>query len=207
MSVRIKRLKDLKVALEELEPFVRNGRHLKSGRPFASMNDMRSRELLGNWLVCAVGNFENGDDDLTIGSSPNIVGGDGLVVSRRDENRLMVMEHVYVPVEVGANGGSIEAAVAKAEADKATKGTPYAKGKSLVVFSEMHGKWYPNRAAKAVADTHAFEEVWAYHLLRDRPVDTYAYGVSLLDVTKGDAPAWIVEIDPNFDGWRVIRIQ
>ena len=41
MSVRIKRLKDLKVALEELEPFVRNGRHLKSGRPFASMNDHR----------------------------------------------------------------------------------------------------------------------------------------------------------------------
>ena len=119
----------------------------------------------------------------------------------------MVMEHVYVPVDAGVDGGSIEAGIAKAVADKAAKGAPYAKGKSLVVFSEMHGQWYPNRAAKAVAGTHAFEEIWAYHLLRDRPADTYAYGVSLLDVTKGNAPTWVVEIDPGFDSWRVVRIQ
>ena len=38
--------KSLTVALKELEPFVRNGVHLQSGRPFENFGQMRSPDVL-----------------------------------------------------------------------------------------------------------------------------------------------------------------
>ena len=47
------RFKNLTVALKELEPYIRSGEHLQTGKPFKQFGDLRSRELLGNWLLCA----------------------------------------------------------------------------------------------------------------------------------------------------------
>jgi hypothetical protein len=47
------RFKSLEVALKEIEPFVKDGAHLQTGRPFKQLQDMRSREVLANWLLCA----------------------------------------------------------------------------------------------------------------------------------------------------------
>jgi hypothetical protein len=40
------------IALKEIEPFICNGEHLQSGKPLKKFGDMRSREILANWLVC-----------------------------------------------------------------------------------------------------------------------------------------------------------
>jgi len=48
--------KSLAVALKDLEPYIRNGRHLQVGDEFKEFGGLRSRELLGNWLLCVVGN-------------------------------------------------------------------------------------------------------------------------------------------------------
>jgi hypothetical protein len=40
------RFKNLTVALKELEPYIRNGEHLQTGKPFKQFGDLRSRELL-----------------------------------------------------------------------------------------------------------------------------------------------------------------
>jgi hypothetical protein len=66
------RLKDLTVGLKELEPVVKQPKLLRSGRPFGNF-PMRPRELLANWLICAVGDFENETLDLTIAASPEEV--------------------------------------------------------------------------------------------------------------------------------------
>ncbi len=47
MKHETKQFKSLIVALKELEPFVRNGKYLQSGRPFRNFGGMLSREALG----------------------------------------------------------------------------------------------------------------------------------------------------------------
>ena len=39
--------KSLAAALKEIEPFVRNGQHLQTGKPFERFGGMRSREIFG----------------------------------------------------------------------------------------------------------------------------------------------------------------
>lgn len=77
MKARVTKFKNLAVGLKELEPFIRNGTHLRSGRPFASMDGMRSREALANWLICAALNGAAGKQ-LTFSSDPT--GGDGFII-------------------------------------------------------------------------------------------------------------------------------
>jgi hypothetical protein len=56
MNYKITRFKSLKLAVKELEPFIRNGEHLQTGKPFKPFHGLRSRELLANWLLCVAVN-------------------------------------------------------------------------------------------------------------------------------------------------------
>jgi len=86
--------KSLAVALKDLEPYIRNGRHLQVGDEFKEFGGLRSRELLGNWLLCVVGNYFSGRDRYTFASDP--LGGDGLIVDKTTELCLQT-EHVFEP--------------------------------------------------------------------------------------------------------------
>ena len=77
MKYQITRFKNLQVCLKELEPFIRDGEHLQTGKPFKRFGRLRSRELLANWLLCAVVNFEKQTDQMTFTSDP--LGGDGII--------------------------------------------------------------------------------------------------------------------------------
>ena len=57
MKHEVARLKGMEIGLKELEPFIRDGMHVQSGRPFKQMGGMRSREAVANWLLCAVVNY------------------------------------------------------------------------------------------------------------------------------------------------------
>ena len=50
MKHLVTQFKSLAVALKAFEPFVCNGEHLKTGKPFGKFGGMRSREILVNWL-------------------------------------------------------------------------------------------------------------------------------------------------------------
>ena len=69
MEYRVTRFKSLATALKEIEPFIRKAEHLQTGRPFKKLGDMRSREILANWLLCVVVNSVN-DGKLTFSSDP-----------------------------------------------------------------------------------------------------------------------------------------
>jgi hypothetical protein len=93
MKYPVVRFKTMEVALKELEPFIRDGGHLQSGKPFEKLGGMRSREALANWLLCAVVTA-TGQRDLTFSSDP--VGGDGILIDSKTDETFQT-EHVMVP--------------------------------------------------------------------------------------------------------------
>jgi hypothetical protein len=120
------------IALKELEPFVRNGRHLYTGQPFKRFGGLRSRELLINWLICAVLNAEKPKNPFTFTSDPQ--GGDG-IISDRESKIGWPTEHVMVPKATTNDVRDITALIVDAVTVKQTKGgEAYARGKVLVVF-------------------------------------------------------------------------
>ena len=87
-------------------------------------------------------------------------------------------------------------------------GKAYASGKTLVVFVNAVGTepWHPNKVARQVTDT-PFAVVWVVGLHHVDEAGRYVYGVTCLDLSKCDAPAWLVHIDKTFDTWKVVAVQ
>jgi hypothetical protein len=142
MRYRVTQFKSLDVALKELEPFIRNGEHLQTGKPFKKFGRMRSREMLGNWLLCVAINAEDGIE-LTFCSDP--VGGDGIICNRAT-GETWPTEHVMVPRLREGQTGDAEALILKAIQQKRLRGAAYARGKTLIIFLEAGpaaGKWFP----------------------------------------------------------------
>jgi hypothetical protein len=92
MKYPVTRFKSLEVCLKELEPFIRNGEHLQTGKPFRRFDGLRSREILANWLLCVALNSEPEASPLTFSSDP--LGGDGIIT---DGTKTWMTEHVLVP--------------------------------------------------------------------------------------------------------------
>jgi len=205
MKYPVRRFKSLKVALKELEPFIRNGKHLQAGRPFKRFGGMRSREVLANWLLCAVLAAEAGTERFTFTSDP--VGGDG-IIHDTTTGETWPTEHVMVPKVRSDEPPDVEALILKAIEDKQKKGgAAYASGKTLVVFSNAGNaaRWFPNKVAKRLPATD-FAAIWVVglHLVED---GQYVYSVSESDACTGTAPTWLVRIAKDFDSWELQRFQ
>jgi hypothetical protein len=85
---------DLKSALKDLEPFIRKPEQLQTGRPFAQFGNMRPREMLANWLLCAT--IEAIDHrQLIFHGCSHPIGGDG-VIEDVATSQTWPTEHVYV---------------------------------------------------------------------------------------------------------------
>jgi hypothetical protein len=201
LKARATKVKDLQILLKELEPYVKAPEFLRRGRPFRNFS-LRPREVLANWLICAVGNSEDPSAQLSFATDP--LGGDGVVVDKFG-SVVAATEHVFVPnrkmrepvEKLLLEGGVLH---------KAAKGNAYASGKHLVVFSEAVGPWRPSRLARRIDGTHSFSAVWVVTLEKGGDAG-YVYSVSLLDIGYGQAPIWKVEIGADFQSWTVQRIQ
>jgi hypothetical protein len=206
MRYPTKRYRSLKLAIKELEKFVRDGQHLATGRPFEQFGDMRSREMLANWLLCIVINFAEQADRMTFTSDP--IGGDGIIhdnISGYDWQA----EHVYVPRTVDAATGNVEKLVLQKFSQKQAKGgAAYASGKTLVVFLDAGGGiWHPNKVARQLPKPLDFYAVWVV-ALQEVVVDEYVYAVTRLDQPGvSTVPVWRVRIASSFEDWTIERIQ
>lgn len=204
----VRKFKSLKLALKELEPFIRDGRHLQVGDEFKNFGMLRSRELLGNWLLCVACNATVGDDRYTFATDPGE--GDGLIVCETNGTALET-EHVFVPgphpgAPVGRNQDEpMILILEKIE----HKNDPKYDGKTLVVLFNDGGTgaaWYPNKVARALPASLPFDAVWVMVLQAVRD-GAYVYGVTWLHLGFGNAPTWRVCIAPDFDSWEVEHIQ
>ena len=207
MKYSVTRFKSLAVALKEIEPFVRNGQYLETGKPFVQLKGMLLREVLANWLICITVNFEYKTDRMSFTNDP--LGGDGRIVDSLTEETWPT-EHVMVPRPRSAPEAekTIETRILEAINLKRQKGdAAYASGKKLVVFLNAgDGSWIPNSTTAQLPEPLHFEDVWVVGLLRVE-AGKYVYGVSQLRIVGGNAPTWSVEIGTNFDTWQVKRIQ
>jgi hypothetical protein len=207
MKYNSRRFKNAAVALKEIEPFVRNGNHLITGRPFANHNDLRSREILANWLICAVFNAATRPERLTFVSLTEEIGGDGVMLDTETEETWPT-EHVITWIPLG-NTEEIEPQILAAIAQKHHKGGErYAGGKTLVVFLEGGGgrPWFANKVARALPQPLLFAGAWVVGL-HGVEAGEYLYNVAHLDEENGGSHVWRVRIASEFDKWTVDQIQ
>lgn len=204
MKHRVTRVRNLLLALKELQPFILNGRHLQTGRGFTSLNDMRSREALSNFLICAALDSISFHRRTIFTSAPDAVGGDGLIHDTVTEVSFPT-EHVMVPAipqTIGRDGGELVLEAIKLKVEKG--GAAYATGKTLVVFLFAGvGEWWPNKVARQLPSPLLFESVWVtglHGVQRGR----YVYDVTRLDT---NSPAFRIRFTPGFDGWEVEGVQ
>jgi hypothetical protein len=205
---KVRGFKSLKAALKELEPFIRNGRHLQVGGGFKNFGGLRSRELLGNWLLCVACNATVGDDRFTFTSDPG--DGDGLIVNAAN-GTVLETEHVFVPgrhpaAPAGRHQDEPMTLILEKVAHK--NDTKYA-GKTLIVLCNDAGTgaaWRPNKVARALPSGLPFEAVWVMSL-QGVFSGSYLYGVTWLHLGFGNAPTWHVRIAPDFESWQVKTVQ
>jgi hypothetical protein len=204
MKYPVTQFKGLAAALKEIEPFVRSGQHLQTGKPFEKFRGMRSREILANWLVCVATNAAT-EGKLTFCSDP--IGGDGIICDSAT-GETWPTEHVMVPRLRAGQTDDAETLILKAIDQKRDKGgAAYAAGKTLIVFLDAGaGTWFPNRVARRLPDPLHFAAVWVVGL-QGVEAGKYIYGVTNLDLTEGNAPTLLVRIKEDFGAWEVTRTQ
>lgn len=207
MKYKVTRFKNLTVALKEIEPFVRDGKHLLTGKPFLQFGNMRSREVLGNWLMCAVINAQSGKDSHTFTSDPQ--GSDGIILDT-ETGDTWPTEHVMVGKAYNSKEKnlSIEDRIIFAFTKKLRKGgETYASGKQLVILLNADGgPWSPRKVAKGLPTCLSFADVWVVGLLTSED-EKYVYSVSQLGTFDRDAPTWKVCIASDFCSWTVSCLQ
>jgi hypothetical protein len=206
MKLKVKKFKSLKIALKELEPFIRNGAHLQSGKAFKRFEGLRSREILANWLLCVAVNHIY-PDRLTFSATTDPIGGDGIICDN-ETGETWPTEHVMVPSLPRDGTRDAEELILDAINLKIGKGgEAYARGKTLVVFVNAGaGEWFPNKVAKRLPEPFHFEAAWVVGL-QGIVAGEYVYAVTRLDLRRGNAPTWLVRIAADFASWSVTPHQ
>jgi hypothetical protein len=195
-------IKDLKAGLKQIEHFIKQPQLLWSGRAPRNFK-LLPREIVANWFISAIIGHERQSEAITFSTDP--VGGDGVIIDKAAQVDVMLTEHVFVPIREPPI--PLEDRIAEAVADKMESGETYARGKTLIVFTEGNGGlWHPNRAARRIAGAHAFEGVWVVQL-SSADEGGYKYGVACLTLEAGNTQVWTVDINPAFDAWYIERIQ
>jgi hypothetical protein len=206
MKIPVRKFKSMAVALKTLGPYIKDATHLEKGKPFQNFGDMRSREAVANWLLCATANAIDGRN-LSIASTKDPIGGDG-ILHDEDTDETLPTEHVMVPRRSGGADADAQALILKAIDDKRKKGgAAYASGKTLVVFVDAEtGEWHPNKVARALPAPLHFATMWvvSLHGVTD---GAYTYHVVHLDLSDGNAPVYRVHIAKDFDDWQVETVQ
>jgi hypothetical protein len=204
MKYQIRRFKSMAVALPELRQIIHCPALLENGRPVEKFGGLRPRELVGNWLVCAVVNFERGREDLCFTTDPTTNDCDGLIFDDATKDTFFT-EHVFISQR---DEGDAELLILERVAQKNAKGATYARGRTLMVFANGGaGEWFPNRVAKKIGRPFHFDDVWLISLQNAGTGGSYIYGVARLDPDAGEASIWHVQVPPEFDRWDVRRVQ
>jgi hypothetical protein len=201
MKHEVTTLKSLKVCLKELKQFILNGRHLETGRELKKIGNLRSREILGCWLLAVVLNHENMSEDIKICTDPT--GADGILYNTKTQ-RACRLEQVMVSQHNRCDKNA-EELILELINKKQNKGDKsYASGKTLMVFLNRRGdSWSPNRLSNKLSKID-FNQVWVFGL-QEVIKDSYCYNV--IKLISGECPIWQIKINNSFDDWIVDKIQ
>lgn len=199
---KIKLIKDLKIALKDFEPMVKNPQHLWNGRVIKNFS-LRPREAWANWLICVVLRKMH-KRDITFMEDDK---GDGFIVDK-DKKIIVSTEHVSaLNIPKGKELPSGEQRVIDAINLKTAKGSDYAKEKLLVVFFDGAGEFFRSKIREAIFGKHNFEAVFCVGLLNSGK-DGYSYSVTeFRDSFGNQSVTHKVEINGNFTDWKISQIM
>lgn len=197
----IKLVKDFKVALKDMEPYVKNPAFLLKGREFTNFS-LRPREAWANWLLCVVLRKLHGED-LTFAEDPS---GDGFIVNKKTEE-IIPTEHVSALENPFNELPKGEDRVINAVNFKIEKGSEYAEGKWLVVFFDGAGEFYRNKIRESIKGRHNFGAVYCIGLLTSDD-SGYSYIVTEFKESSGDkSVTFKIEINIDFTDWIISQVM
>lgn len=196
-------IRDMRVALKDMEPYVKNPDFLRTGREFTNFT-LRPREFWANWLICTVNNELMGTD-LIVSEDPT--GGDGILFNRTDD-RYVATEHVFIPPPRQNDNRTVEDLMLSQINLKINRGREYATGKCLVLFSEAIGPFHSNRVARRLAGTHYFDSITMVGLSQTDEEGNYHYWVTFLSPESNrNSVICTIKINSDFTDWTVRRAQ
>ena len=197
----IKQIKDFKIALNDMEPYVKNPNYLIKGREFTNFS-LRPREAWANWLLCVVLRKLHGEN-ITFAEDTK---GDGFIVDK-NTGEFIPTEHVSALENPFNKLSQGEDRVIDAINQKIERGAEYAKGKWLVVFFDGAGEFYRNKIRENIKGRHNFGAVYCIGLLNSSD-DSYQYSVTEFRESSGDKSiTFKIEINPDFTDWKISQIM
>ena len=202
-TIKMNVIKDLKLALKDFEPMVKNPRHLWNGRRLKNFS-LLPREAWANWLVSAVLSHSQ-KRDITF--MEDTVGGDGFIVDK-EKGLVFQTEHVCaLNIPKGRKLPDGEQRIIEAINLKIARGPEYAQNKILVAFFDGAGKFSRSKIREAIFGKHNFEAVFCVGLL-DSGVNGYSYLVTeFRDSFGSHSISHKVEINGDFTGWKISQIM
>lgn len=203
MKVDVKNFKNMKACLKECEQFIKNvdGDLMESGR-INGYGDLRPREVVGNWLLCAVLCHQSKPDKFKICIGEAC--GDGVVYDTVDDKAYQT-EHVLVSKNNQPESEDTEGLILEQISKKQARGSAYASNKELVVMlNRPNAKWAPNRVANKLPEPLDFDDVWVCALHKEINGE-YIYHVTCLD--SAGSPIWEICINKQFDDWKITQTQ
>jgi hypothetical protein len=205
MKYSVVKFKNLETCLKELEPFIRDGKHLLTGKKFKRFGGLRSRELLANWLLCVILNFEDKSKRFIFTSDP--LGGDGIIYNDYTKQSWPT-EHVLAYSHEDSLQNTNESIINAIKNKQKKGGKAYASGKTLIVFVYITGRWFPKEIAmQHQLKAQDFDSVWVVGLSNYiELLDMYAYNVVKINMEEG-VPIWRVYLEKDFNKWNIERIQ
>lgn len=197
-----KLIKDLRVALKDFEPMVKNPQFLWNGREIQNFS-LRPREAWANWLICAVLQKRH-QREITF-MEDNV--GDGYIIDK-DLRVAFQTEHVSaLSVPKGKKLPNGEQRVIDAINLKIVRGRDYAREKLLVVFFDGAGQFFRSKIRESIFRRHGFEAVLCVGLLNSGP-EGYSYAVTEFRDSFGDqSVTHKVEINGDFTNWEVFDLN
>lgn len=198
---KMKVVKDLKIALKDFEPMVKDPKWLWSGRRIENFN-LLPREAWGNWLTSVVLRKMH-DRDITFADSDE---GDGFIVDKSLKS-IFPTEHVSaLDIPEGRKWPSGEQRAIEAINLKIAKGHEYARGKILVAFFDGAGEFFRSKIREAIFRKHNFEAVFCVGFLTSDNTG-YAYSVTeFRDSFEDRSITHKVDINNDFMDYCVLKI-
>lgn len=197
-----KQIRDLKLALKDFEPMVKDPKWLVNGRVISNFS-LRPREAWANWLLCAVISKSQNRDMTFLEAGQDE--GDGFLLDR-NTGEYIVTEHVCAldapgrkrPLPKGEERVILE--IEK----KIARGKDYAKNKTLVVFFDGAGIYYRKNIREAIRDKHHFDSIYAVGLIKG---DSLEYRYSVTEFGYHDSITHMVVINNDFTDWKVSELK
>jgi hypothetical protein len=200
-------IKDLKACLKDCEALMKTP--VKVGEKMLHrlwVNDkldnfsLSFREVWSLWLLCAV--MQSAHNRIITFCEDDVR--DGILVDLEADDWIPV-ENVATMDFPNTSFPKGEDRILHAIEIKRKKGKQYANGTVLIVFFDGAGEMYANRVAKAIHNTHGFEQVYLVGLINDQKGQQFSYSIS--ELFEEDASIYRIDITPDFLSWHVAQIQ